>query len=263
MTSSLGTIKDKYYQAYRDYNIEEKVISCFKNQDEQALLKIKQYLPIKNENLIIKIVQSDPDLTKKIINYKKENIDLIEWSLIIELLNEGLNNVRFREKLFLFIINDESESFINALKNSNYEYVKFLTDLPAVDYLGATLIPILIMDKNKEFLNFEKKSGIVFDRKNMCLKYINQKITENKFPKTYESLKRIAENFNIIKSKELLILWEDVKIVQSVALNVKEYGDEYIKIKREIEKNIILEEQEILSKTLNNTSSKNSVKKRI
>lgn len=102
---------------------------------------------------------------------------------------------------------------------------------------------------------------IVNRKKNMCLTYIKQK--KNNFPRTYNKLKNIAEKFEITNLKELLILWEDIKIVQSVALNVKEYGDEYIKIKREIEKNIILEEQEILSKTLNNTSSKNSVKKRI
>lgn len=96
----------------------------------------------------------------------------------------------------------------------------------------------------------------------MCSTYINQKITDNSFPKTYESLKSIAENFNITKSKELLILWEDVKIVQSVALNVKEYGDEYLKIKREIEKNIILEEKNILSEYLNKNLS-NTVKNRM
>lgn len=102
---------------------------------------------------------------------------------------------------------------------------------------------------------------IVNRKKNMCLTYIKQK--KNNFPRTYNKLKNIAEKFEITNLKELLILWEDVVILSSVALNLKEYGDEYIKIKKEIEENIILEEQEILSKTLNALSSKNTVKQRI
>lgn len=101
----------------------------------------------------------------------------------------------------------------------------------------------------------------IVNRKNMCLLYINQK--KNNFPRTYNKLKNIAEKFEITNLKELLILWEDVVIVSFIALNLKEYGDEYIKIKKEIEENIILEEQKILSNTLNDISSKNTVKKRI
>lgn len=105
------------------------------------------------------------------------------------------------------------------------------------------------------------KEEIVNRKKNMCLTYIKKE--KNNFPKTYSKLKNIAEKFEITNLKELLILWEDVVILSSVALNLKEYGDEYIKIKKEIEENIILEEQKILSNTLNDISSKNTIKKRI
>lgn len=105
------------------------------------------------------------------------------------------------------------------------------------------------------------KEEIVNRKKNMCLTYIKKE--KNNFPKTYFKLKNIAEKFEITNLKELLILWEDVVILSSVALNLKEYGDEYIKIKKEIEENIILEEQKILSNTLNDISSKNTIKKRI
>ena len=100
------------------------------------------------------------------------------------------------------------------------------------------------------------KEEIVNRKKNMCLTYIKKE--KNNFPKTYSKLKNIAEKFEITNLKELLILWEDVVILSSVALNLKEYGDEYIKIKKEI-----LEEQKILSNTLNDISSKNTIKKRI
>jgi hypothetical protein len=102
---------------------------------------------------------------------------------------------------------------------------------------------------------------IINRKKNMCLTYIKKE--KNNFPRTYNKLKNIAEKFEITNLKELLILWEDVVILSSVALNLKEYGDEYIKIKKEIEENIILEEQKILNNTLNDISSKNVVKKRI
>lgn len=107
----------------------------------------------------------------------------------------------------------------------------------------------------------EEEEEEIVNRKNMCLLYINHK--KNNFPRTYNKLKNIAEKFEITNLKELLILWEDVVIVSFIALNLKEYGDEYIKIKKEIEENIILEEQKILSNTLNDISSKNTVKKRI
>lgn len=279
MTTSLQSILSENYQENRDYELEEKIISCFKSEDENAFLEIKEYLPIKNEALINNIIDI-PEMMEKIKHFEEQNSPLIDWYNVVRLLeienNQkylSLNEERITTNFIKLIEMGYSDYIINILKQQSYSSVEFFEKVNHHTGKVSIFFEENKKGKNNIFAQIEKHLNFEFDRQNLCINFMYHSIlnrTDCSFPDSYESFKSIANIFEIKEEKDLFKISVETK--EKILNNSMESRIRFIKcsqnydeILKKIKENMIKKEQltlnEILSVNKNNPIEK--TKKRI
>lgn len=273
MTSSLQSILSENYQENRDYELEDKIVSCFKYGNEKVFLEIQEYLPIGNEALISNIL-SMPGIMEKIKHFESLNNPLIDWCNVVRLLesenNEKylyLNENRITTKFIKLIEMGYSDYIINTLKQQSYDPVEFFEK---VNHHTGKISIFFKENKNDIFDKIEKSLDIKFNRTNLCINFIYQCLLNKNhypfpFPSTYQEFKLIGKFFEINENKDLINIWEEIQFRSnksiSAKMNLMQCKETYSEIPEKIKQDSIKKEQYALNEILN--VSKNNIKKRI
>lgn len=275
MTTSLQSILSENYQENRDYELEEKIISCFKSEDENAFLEIKEYLPIGNEALISNILNI-PGIMEKIKDFENLNSPLIDWYNVVRLLeienNQkylSLNEEHITTNFIKLIEMGYSEDIINILKKQSYSPVEFFEKVNHHTGKISIFFKENKKGKNNIFDKLEKQLNFEFDRQKLCLNFIYHSIlnrTDCSFPDSYESFKSVANIFEIKEERDLFKVSVETK--EKIVNNSMDSRLRFIKCSKnynemleKIQENIIKKEQLTLNEIL--SVNKNNIKKRI
>lgn len=275
MTTSLQSILSENYQENRDYELEDKIVSCFKSEDEDALLEIKEYLPIKNEALISNILNIS-EIMEKIKYFEEQNNPLIDWYNVVRLLeienNQkflSLNEDRITTNFIKLVEMGYSDNIIHILKQQSYNPVEFFEKVNHHTGKISEFLEENNKGKNSIFSKIEEQLNFKFDRKNLCVNFMYHSILKkfnSPFPNSYEEFKSIAEIFEIKEEIELFQISVDTKekiLNNSMEARIRflTYAKNYNEISERIKENMIKKEQIALNKIL--SVNKNNIKKRI
>ena len=274
MTTSLQSILSENYQENRDYELEEKIISCFKSDDEKIFLEIQNYLPIRNEALIANIIDI-PGIVDKISYYEKQNNPLIDWSNVVCLFSlemdkkvVHINSENITTKFITLIEMGHSDYIINMLKQQDYNPIEFFEKINHHTAKISLLFKENKEGKNNIFDKIEHQLNVKFDRANLCMNLMYQSLLDKidyPFPYKYKKFKLTGKIFEINEGKELINIWEKIQLRSNQSMiakmNLMKFNKSYIETKEKINEDIIREEQHVLNEIL--SVNANTIKKRI